>query len=79
MNGETKSGDLSPSENTDCGTAPLARASFGAVRRFWRVVARWSDRRRQRIHLGQLDERLLGDIGVTRVQARREASRWFFE
>jgi len=37
------------------------------------------DRQRQRKHLRQLDDHLLRDIGVTRIQARREASRWFFE
>lgn len=44
----------------------------------WRAYCRWDDRLRQRRHLAALDARLLADIGVSRIQARREASRWFF-
>jgi uncharacterized protein YjiS (DUF1127 family) len=34
---------------------------------------RLEDRRRQRLALAELDERLLADIGVSRAQARQEA------
>ncbi|MBC7284478.1 MAG: DUF1127 domain-containing protein [Hoeflea sp.] len=42
-------------------------------------MARWMERRRQRKQLSQLDDHLLRDIGITPVEARREASRWFFQ
>jgi uncharacterized protein YjiS (DUF1127 family) len=35
----------------------------------------WSERRRQRRALAELDDRLLRDIGVTFEQARREAAK----
>ena len=55
------------------------RPVLGAVKAAWGQVCRWSERRRQRIHLDQLDAHLLKGIGVTRKQARREANRWFFD
>ena len=79
MTGVTRTGDPSLRGNASSRMAALARAGIGALRRSWRLLARWSDRRRQRVHLDQLDDRLLGDIGVTRPEARREASRWFFD
>ena len=48
-----------------------------AVAAAWKAVSRWHDRRRQRRHLADLDDHLLDDIGVTRKEARRAASRWF--
>lgn len=39
-------------------------------------VARWLDRQRKRVILVQLDDHLLADIGVSRVEALREARRW---
>ena len=45
------------------------------LRRFVFCVARW----RQRRDLADLDEHLLRDIGVTREQATREASRPFWD
>lgn len=36
----------------------------------------WLDRRRQRVALGQLDGRLLADIGVSRAEADVECARW---
>lgn len=50
-----------------------------AISTGWRELRNWVERRRQRRHLGALDDHLLRDIGITRVQARREARRWFFE
>lgn len=40
------------------------------------VVRSWIDRQRQRSALAELDDRLLGDIGITRAEAQREAARW---
>lgn len=39
-------------------------------------VAGWLDRQRQRVILAQLEDRLLADIGVSRIEALREARRW---
>jgi uncharacterized protein YjiS (DUF1127 family) len=44
-----------------------------------RTVASWRARARQRSALAQLDDHLLRDIGVTRLQARQEASRPFWQ
>ena len=54
---------------------PLATlAVFVAV-----VVVSWSERRKSRIALGHLDNRLLDDIGLTQAQARFECERPFWE
>ena len=37
----------------------------------------WGERRRTRLHLSELDDRLLADIGLTRAQQRRECVRSF--
>ena len=39
------------------------------------VLQAWNDRARQRRQLGQLDDRLLADIGVTRAAASHEAAK----
>lgn len=59
--------------------APPRRSAKAVLARWWRAYCRWDDRRRQRRHLGELDDHMLADIGVTARQARREASRWFLE
>jgi uncharacterized protein YjiS (DUF1127 family) len=38
----------------------------------------WMERSRQRSHLAQLDDRLLGDIGVDRATAAAEADKAFW-
>ncbi len=38
----------------------------------------WYERTRQRRHLAQLDERLLGDIGIDRIAAMKEVSKPFW-
>jgi uncharacterized protein YjiS (DUF1127 family) len=42
------------------------------------TLLRLEDRRRQRLALAELDERLLADIGVSRTQARNEADKPFW-
>ncbi len=42
------------------------------------TVTKWEQRRRSRLNLGKLDDRLLRDVGLTRVQARNEAQRYFW-
>lgn len=53
--------------------APAEFALYVAV-----VLAKWSERRKSRRALGELDDHLLQDIGVTRHQAKLEASRPFW-
>ena len=60
---------------------PLTRPSFldtpwrDRLRAAWMSLLRLEDRRRQRLALAELDDRLLADIGVSRTQARHEASK----
>ena len=39
------------------------------------LLQAWNDRARQRRRLGQLDDRLLADIGVSRTAAAHEAAK----
>jgi len=59
-------------------TARTGRFIARFSRQWWRAYCCWDDRLRQRRRLGALDDHLLADIGVNQMQARREASRWFF-
>ena len=43
------------------------------------LLATWSARHRQRRQLVDLDERLLADIGLTRVEAEAEAAKPFWQ
>lgn len=54
-----------------------SRPLLAAVAAYLRALANWPERRRQRGHLAALEDHILNDIGVSRWQARREASRWF--
>jgi uncharacterized protein YjiS (DUF1127 family) len=42
------------------------------------MIARWRDRARQRRFLAAMDDRLLSDIGVTRIEAEREYEKPFW-
>ena len=59
----------------------LARPSFldipwrDRLRAAWMSVLRLEDRRRQRLALAELDDRLLADIGVSRPRAHRESGK----
>jgi uncharacterized protein YjiS (DUF1127 family) len=46
--------------------------------RFAATVTTWERRRRSRINLGRLDDRLLRDVGLNRHQAQEETSRYFW-
>jgi uncharacterized protein YjiS (DUF1127 family) len=50
----------------------------GAVLRLWRLVRLWYERDRQRNALAKLDDRMLRDIGITRVDAMRECRKPFW-
>jgi uncharacterized protein YjiS (DUF1127 family) len=39
----------------------------------------WWHRHRTRRHLSELDAHMLKDIGVSRVDARQEARKWFWQ
>lgn len=54
-----------------------SRPLLAAVATCFRALADWFERRRQRGHLAALEDHILSDIGISRWQARREASRWF--
>jgi uncharacterized protein YjiS (DUF1127 family) len=43
------------------------------------LIARWIERARQRRALGGLDDHMLRDIGITRVEATREAGKPFWK
>ena len=42
------------------------------------IIAVWIERRRQRRALGDLDERLLDDVGITRAAAAHEIAKPFW-
>ena len=43
------------------------------------LIARWLERARQRRTLAALDDHVLRDIGITRVEAEREAEKPFWK
>jgi uncharacterized protein YjiS (DUF1127 family) len=55
-----------------------ARVLVTAIGQASAVVARWIERARQRHALGELDDHLLRDIGITRVDAARESEKPFW-
>ena len=50
----------------------------GLVTRLFDQLIEWLDRARQRRHLGELDDRLLRDIGLSRAEVEHEVSRPFW-
>ncbi|HKP26470.1 MAG TPA: DUF1127 domain-containing protein [Dongiaceae bacterium] len=55
------------------------KANGGPVTRLFDQVFTWLDRARQRRHLGELDDRLLRDIGLNRADVENEVSRPFWQ
>ena len=53
-------------------------AGRGLVTRLFDQLIEWLDRARQRRHLGELDDRLLRDIGLSRAEVENEVSRPFW-
>ena len=49
------------------------------TQRLRRLVTFWLTRRRERLVLAELDDRLLRDIGIDRLTALREAERPFWD
>lgn len=65
-------------------SAVLVRPSGGKSRAQRRValldlVESWLARRRQRLDLAELDDRLLQDIGLTRADVARETAKPFWQ
>ncbi|MBI3452349.1 MAG: DUF1127 domain-containing protein [Rhodospirillales bacterium] len=65
-----------------CGATPAAAARWpvspGAeILRLIEGYLTWRDMRRSRRMLGELDERLLSDIGIDRATAAEEARKFF--
>ena len=54
------------------------RTGRGFLARAIDVLLGWTERSRQRRHLAGLDDRLLRDIGVSRVEVEAEISRPFW-
>jgi uncharacterized protein YjiS (DUF1127 family) len=50
----------------------------GIVTRLFDQLMSWHDQARQRRHLGELDDRLLRDIGLSRAEVDHEISRPFW-
>ena len=50
-----------------------------AAKRLARLLCIWALRRRDRLTLAELDDRLLRDIGIDRHEALREAARPFWD
>jgi uncharacterized protein YjiS (DUF1127 family) len=53
--------------------------TLGALRRAVNVAMRWYELRRQRRALLELSDQMLKDIGISRADAIREASRPFWD
>jgi uncharacterized protein YjiS (DUF1127 family) len=69
-------------------TLPGAITTFGrqfrpqaafVAQRLRRLLVRWAALRRERLELAELDDRMLRDIGIDRITARREVDRPFWE
>jgi uncharacterized protein YjiS (DUF1127 family) len=55
------------------------KANNGLVTRLFDHLFTWLDRARQRRHLGELDDRLLRDIGLSRAEVDHEISQRFWQ
>lgn len=58
--------------------AQPSRTGIARLAGMLRLLRRWCGRYRQRCDLGELDDRLLDDIGVTREQADEERGKPFW-
>ena len=55
-------------------------ASFGnPIKQLYATIVVWQQRYELRQHLLEMDDRLLDDIGFSRVQANREAAKPFWK
>lgn len=58
--------------------SPLAWLGSASAKVLYRLV-QWQERAEQRHHLGGMDDRMLKDIGVNRVDANQEANKPFWQ
>ena len=65
----------STTEPVQFGRPRLTRLAGAIARWMLRSVALYQERRA----LSEMDDRMLGDIGLTRAQARRESDRGFWD
>lgn len=59
-------------------TSPASRARSWSGTAFSKL-AQWHERAMQRRQLSELDDRLLADIGVTRIDAGHESAKPFWQ
>jgi uncharacterized protein YjiS (DUF1127 family) len=59
-------------------TDPGRRSGLGAVLRWADTLVTWLERDGQRRALLKLDDRMLGDIGLSRADVEREAEKPFW-
>ncbi len=52
---------------------------YGLIHQALDTLMAWHERARQRRHLAQLDDRMLKDIGLSRVDVARETAKAFWE
>lgn len=57
----------------------LRRVGLPEPGRVFQLVGRWCEKAAQRRRLGTLEDRMLKDIGVSRAEAYRESSKWFWQ
>ena len=58
---------------------PIGKPTRSLGQRLLRRVKHWFEVSRERHHLAQLDEHALKDLGISRLDARLEARRWFWD
>ena len=58
---------------------PVGRSLFWWANRTASLLLQWQELASQRRRLGQLSDRMLQDIGVSRADALREATRRFWD
>ena len=61
------------------GTSPPDAQRPSVLATLGQRIRRWHDLARQRRHLANVDERTLRDIGISHIEARQEARRWFWD
>lgn len=71
-------GSVFPAAVADCVPAVEPKTVLRPLFRLGRLVKTWDQRHRQRRQLRELPPHLLGDIGISEVEAHREATKPFW-
>lgn len=61
------------------GIAAADHREPGVLAKVGRNIRRWHELSRQRSQLARMDERTLRDLGISHIEARQEARRWFWD